>query len=325
MWMVRSGRGAEYIDDFMERSIIAIGWAEAGEIPGGSSRDAVLKHFRGGDADNGNRFQLSASAGQVFRFLTEMKTGDNVVTYDPRSRIYHVGRITSEPRWAPDVIERLPRQRSVKWIRQVNRDDLSSSARNTLGAISTLFAVTEPAAAELLGRETGGGEGGGGGDEQPTYESIRESAYEQIKDRITKLDPDEFERLVAGLLRAMGYKTRVTPKGPDRGVDIVASPDGLGFEPPRVVVECKHRTRSQMGAQDIRSFLGGRHPDDKGLYVSTGGFTKDARYEAERASIPLTLMDFEQLVASIVDHYETFDSEARALLPLGRLYWPISP
>lgn len=47
--------------------------------------------------------------------------------------------------------------------------------------------------------------------------------------------------LVAGLLRAMGYKTRVSPSGPDRGKDIVASPDGFGFESPRIVVEVKHR------------------------------------------------------------------------------------
>ena len=51
-----------------------------------------------------------------------------------------------------------------------------------------------------------------------------------------------------------------------------------------------------MRAQDIRSFLGGRHPQDKGLYVSTGGFTKDAHYEAERANIPLSLMTIDDLV-----------------------------
>ena len=78
-----------------------------------------------------------------------------------------------------------------------------------------------------------------------------------------------------------------------------------------------------MGSQEIRSFLGGRHKDDKGLYVSTGGFTKDARYEAERASIPLSLMDIDELVEAVVDNYEALDNETRQLLPLRRLYWPI--
>lgn len=77
-----------------------------------------------------------------------------------------------------------------------------------------------------------------------------------------------------------------------------------------------------MGSQEIRSFVGGRHKDDKGLYVSTGGFTKDAQYEAERSSIPLTLMDLDEIANAITDHYEHMDAETRALLPLTRIYWP---
>jgi predicted Mrr-cat superfamily restriction endonuclease len=56
---------------------------------------------------------------------------------------------------------------------------------------------------------------------------------------IAALDPREVEHLVAGILRAMGFKTRVSPVGPDRGKDIVASPDGFGFKDPRIVVEVK--------------------------------------------------------------------------------------
>lgn len=86
----------------------------------------------------------------------------------------------------------------------------------------------------------------------------------------------------------MGYKTQVSPAGADRGKDIIASPDGFGFENPRIIVEVKHR-REQMGSQQIRSFIGGRHKDDRGLYVSTGGFTKDARYEADGNAVNLLM------------------------------------
>ena len=158
-------------------------------------------------------------------------------------------------------------------------------------------------------------------DEGEQLDSIKLQSKEFIKDRIIKLDPYEFQDLVAGVLRAMGYKTSVSAPGPDRGVDILASPDGFGFEQPRIVVECKHRSGA-MGSQQIRSFLGGRHKDDKGLYVSTGGFSKDARYEAERANIPVTLMDIDQLVDAVIEHYENMDTESRVLLPLVKLYWP---
>lgn len=63
------------------------------------------------------------------------------------------------------------------------------------------------------------------------------------------------EQLVAAILRAMGYKARVTPKGPDRGVDVIASPDGLGLEEPRIKAEVKHRPKTPIGSQLIRSFL----------------------------------------------------------------------
>ena len=131
------------------------------------------------------------------------------------------------------------------------------------------------------------------------------------------------EQLTAALLRAMDYRTRVTPKGPDRGLDVFASPDGLGFQEPRIKAEVKHRPKTQMGAPEIRSFLGGLRPGDRGLYVSTGGYTKEAKYEAERANTPVTLLDLDELATLIVAHCEKFDLEGRRLVPLVRVYWPV--
>ncbi|WP_062545404.1 restriction endonuclease [Rufibacter tibetensis] len=131
------------------------------------------------------------------------------------------------------------------------------------------------------------------------------------------------QELVSGILKGMGYKTLISPKGADRGKDIIASPDGLGLENPKIMVEVKHRTNTTMGSQEIRSFLGGLRSGDKGLYVSTGGYSKDARYEAERANIPITLIDLEMLVRLIIQHYDNFDSDTRALIPLKKIYWPV--
>jgi restriction system protein len=121
----------------------------------------------------------------------------------------------------------------------------------------------------------------------------------------------------------MGYRTRISPKGPDRGIDVQASPDGLGLEEPRIKAEVKHRPSTSIGARDIRSFLGGLREGDKALYVSTGGFTKEARYEADRANIPITLLDLDELANLTVTYYENFDVEGRALIPLAKVYWPI--
>lgn len=68
-----------------------------------------------------------------------------------------------------------------------------------------------------------------------------DNGIELIKDRVSQLSWEDMECLVAGMLKAMGYCARVTPKGPDGGRDVIASPDALGLESPRIVAEVKHR------------------------------------------------------------------------------------
>lgn len=65
----------------------------------------------------------------------------------------------------------------------------------------------------------------------------QESIQPLIKDRVSQLSWEDMERLAAGMLKAMGYCARVTPKGPDGGCDVIASPDALGLESPRIVAE----------------------------------------------------------------------------------------
>jgi restriction system protein len=271
--------------------------------------------------------KIALCAGQVFRFAFEMQKGDRVLTYDPSRRVYLVGTIEGDYDFSDDLVGDLSNVRRVKWDDEVSRDLLSVSSKNVLGAISTLFTLTGEAA-EDVENALAGTPGPESTDqtaqtteEEDLLKDIQARALEFVKDRVNRLDWDDAQELVAGLLRAMGYKTQISPSGPDRGKDIVASPDGFGFESPRIVVEVKHQ-RQTMGSQDIRCFLGGRHKDDKGLYVSTGGFTKDARYEAERASIPIMLMDVNDLVAALVEHYEDMDADTKGLLRLTKVYWP---
>lgn len=325
-WMVRAGKKGVFFDDFRERGIVAIGWQDMGDLRQFTDRtqmvDAVkaaYPSFRDG--------QSSVAGGQLYRFLQEFEEGDRVVTYDPGSRMYLCGEIAGPYSFMPhEAAEELRNQRAVRWSHDIGRDELSANARFSLGSLATIFSISDEVAAELWKAPKPSVSSSIAADtsEEPPEQDMEQLANEAIKDRIAALGPYEMQDLVAGLLRAMGYKTRVSPPGSDRGKDIVASPDGLGLEDPNIVVEVKHRRNQRIAAPDIRSFLGGRHPRDRGLYVSTGGFSRDAYYEAERANIPITLMDFEDLVEAIQDHYSAFDEETRQLLPLKAIYWPIS-
>ena len=150
-------------------------------------------------------------------------------------------------------------------------------------------------------------------------------SFEFIKDLVYQLTWEESELLVAGVLRAIGYKTRMSSKGGDGGYDIIASPDGLEMTEPIIKAEVKHKTKSKekVGAPDIRNFIGGLRNSTKGIYVSTTGFSKDAIQEADRANFYITLIDLDRLVELITEYYEMLDVDTKALVPLKRIYWPL--
>ena len=324
IWMVRAGRGGAYVDDFIESNFVGIGFASAGDVSSPVNKEEVISKMR---AENPvGKFQMAAS--QILRFYDEFKVGDAVMTYDPGQRLYFIGEIKSDVK---KVEHTLFRAREVEWKGQVARDSLVQSTRNSLGAISTLFTVRGDAAQDVIANTLDLGTDAkptplpvadDSGSESDVFESIEEKANELLEDMIAKLDWEQMQELVAEILQAMDFKTDVSPRGPDRGIDVFASPDGLGLLEPRIFVEVKHRLGSRMGADQIRTFLGGRQPGDRCLYVSTGGFSKEAKYEAERANVPLKLIDLPKLRELVLEHYEAFSPSGLALLPLKKLFWP---
>lgn len=325
LWMVRAGEGGVVIDDFLSKNMVAIGWKKVGDLTKTTDLDEMKSMLRSAYPD-ASANKVNNNAGQIYRFRAEFQKGDYVITYNPSERTYHLGEIISDYKYLRGS-ERFSQVRDVKWIKEVHRDTLSTRTKNSLGSTMTIFKIRDHAVSELLGIsaqhiETEDAESS----EDETLDTLRDDiearAHEFIKDKVDKLDWDELQELVAGILRGMGYRTIVSPAGPDRGKDIVASPDGLGLENPKIKVEVKHRAGS-MGAAQIRNFIGGLRPGDRGLYVSTGGYSREAQYEAERANIPITLIDSDMLVKLIIQHYDHFDPDTRALMPLKKIYWPV--
>lgn len=328
-WMVRAGERGFRFDDFKEKSLVSVGWLGVGEMTTLVNRND-FKNRLTSVFPEWSPYEVGNSAGQLYRFAREIKIGETVITYDTSSRKYLVGTVLSEYEYTEGVIVDQSHIRRVKWIGEVSRDSLSVASRNSLGSTLTIFSISPETVKEMLSLLEGGSTSQPAPQDKEIvneevsslFKDQRLKSLEFIKDKVSALKWDEMQDLVAGLLRAMGYKTRISPSGSDRGKDIVASPDGLGFEDPRIIVEVKHRNAT-MGAPEVRSFLGGRHANDKGLYVSTGGFTREARYEAERAPIPLTLMDLDDFVHSLLEHYEKLDVDMQRLIPLRKIYWPV--
>jgi restriction system protein len=143
-----------------------------------------------------------------------------------------------------------------------------------------------------------------------------------IKQLAQELKGHPFAHFVAQLLNTMGYRTRVSPEGPDGGIDIIAHKDELGFEPPIIKVQVKS-SEGSTGDPVVSQLYGKVDRSEFGLFVTLGTFTPAAKQFA-REKHNLRLIDGEELIALVLQHYDEFDSRYKGLLPLKRVYIPES-
>jgi restriction system protein len=155
-----------------------------------------------------------------------------------------------------------------------------------------------------------------------TIDRAEEQAWTEIEHYLRNMPPFEFQELVASLLRAMGYHVAwIAPPGKDGGIDILAWNDPLGTRPPRIKVQVK-RWGQNIDVNGLRSFMALLGEDDVGLFVTTSGFTKDARDEARlQEKRKVTLVDLERFFDLWVEHYPKLDDAARRRFPLQPIYF----
>jgi restriction system protein len=155
-----------------------------------------------------------------------------------------------------------------------------------------------------------------------TFEEAEESAWSDIERHLRSMGPYDFQNLVAALLRAMGYHVSwIAPPGRDGGIDILAHTDPLGINVPRIKVQVKRRT-DKIAVEGLRSFMAVLGDQDVGLFVSAGGFTREAENEARtQEKRKITLLGLEQLFDLWLEHYAKVDEADRQLLPLKPVHF----
>ena len=158
---------------------------------------------------------------------------------------------------------------------------------------------------------------GQSGTDVDTLDRFEGQARKGIEGKIRKMDPYVFQELVAALLRGMGYYVPyVSPRGPDGGLDVLAyTDDPLGARGARIRVQVKrHETRISPG--DVQQLAGLLAEGEIGVFVSTGGFTRDCERFAHNNPKHIDLIDMERFVDLWRDVYSYLADKDRARLPL---------
>lgn len=323
IWGIHAGRTGEADALFLKHSVIALGWHEMDDLSTlPPDREAFKRQVAKVYPDH-KPGAIPNNAGQLFRFVYEMQTGDLAVYPSKRDRQIHIGKVEGAYTYKTEPDAGFPHQRSVRWIKALPRTRFSQGALYEIGSAMTFFQVksyAEEFRAAIEGRVIAPPVSS---DETVALvaEDIEQTTHDFILKRLAQeLKGHPFAEFVAHLLGTMGYRTRLSPEGPDGGVDIIAHKDELGFEPPIIKVQVKSN-EGNIGDQIVSVLSGKVASGEFGLLVILGTFTAQARH-TERSKSNLRLIDGEELVKLILQHYEQFDSRYKGLFPLKQVYVP---
>lgn len=135
-------------------------------------------------------------------------------------------------------------------------------------------------------------------EEGKTPETADKTWEDELLEKILKLNPSSFEKLCQRILRECGFeKVQVIGRSGDGGLDGFGIFKLGGLLSYNVVFQCKRYT-GNVPSKEIRDFRGamiGRA--DKGLFITTGNFTTEAKKEASRDGAPkIDLVDGSELI-----------------------------
>jgi len=141
---------------------------------------------------------------------------------------------------------------------------------------------------------------------------------QQLRGRLLKMDPTEFEELIGLLLAELGFEeVETTRRSKDGGIDVRGTLVVGGVIRTQMAVQVKRwKTKDHVQAPVVQQVRGSLGTHEQGLIITTSDFSSGARKEADRPNaVPVGLMNGEKLVELLAQHkigvtrqsYDLFD------------------
>lgn len=328
IWLVRAGRSGEREEFALEKGVAVVGWAQMGSMEGVATREELLGRLQERYPESKVN-ALKNWLSQLWPFLKEIEPGDIVAMPLKGRPMVAFGRVKGAYRHDPQAPEESRNQIPVEWFKELPRQGIPQDILYSLGAFMTVCRIYRNDAEKRLTSLLEKGidpavTATGVGDAADASEVVDLEAFsrEQIRAAMyAKFKGHGLSQVVAAVLEAQGYRTHVSPAGPDGGVDVVAGSGPLGFDAPRLAVQVK----SEHGPVDVRVVreLHGVMRDfgaDHGLVVAWGGFKSSVVRESARKYFEIRLWSSDDLVAAVLAHYDQLPADLRAELPLKRIW-----
>lgn len=308
---------------FLEDRLIAIGWPQMGDLSQiEANRDAFKEKYAQTYPD-AKRGSIATGAGMLYRFCYETQVGDYVVFPSKSNREVNIGTVEGDYVYDPSQKEYV-QTRKVNWLKHLPRTAFSQGALYEIGSAMSFFAVRNYADEFMTALDKNFKKNFSSDSEDESVGATAADIIESTKDFILKelsrqLKGYDLENFVADLLRAMGYRTTVSPQGGDSGIDITAYKDEL---PPRILVQVKSQD-GDIKETLIQSLKGAMREGDYGLFVTLSNYTKNAQKYLDSTPI-IRGINGTELVELILKYYEDLSDKYRKMIPLKRVYIPVA-
>lgn len=335
VYLARAGGSGEDENYALDHGVAIIGFTEYPSLANAKDYDAILSIVKAAQPNLKPR-AAGNYAGQLWAFVVAMKEGDLVVLPRKLTAQVALGRVTGPYRYE-NVGSIMRHIRPVEWLRpDVPRSVFGQDLLNSFGAFMTVCNIArndaeKRVAAVLAGKPDPGFTPVPGtvakpetiaGDEDAVEHDLALAAHDQIVAHIqSRFKQHALAQLVDAVLVADGWTTKLSPPGPDGGVDILAGRGPFGLDAPRLCVQVK----SQNSPADVtvyRTLQGSMQSfkAEQGLLVCWGGFNKVVLSEAKQGHFTVRLWDSRDLVEAIYRTYEKLPAEIQAELPLKRVW-----
>lgn len=175
------------------------------------------------DAKKGS---IATGAGMLYRFRYEIQIADYVVFPSKSNREVNIGVVEGEYVYDSTQVEYV-QTRKVKWLKHLPRMAFSQGALYEIGSAMSLFSLKNYADEFISALDKNFKKNYSSDSEDESVGATADDIIESTKDFILKelsrqLKGYDIESFVADLLRAMGYRTTLSPQGGDSGIDIAA-------------------------------------------------------------------------------------------------------
>ena len=322
---------------FIDENRIYLTWDGLSHDLGALKSRAELRALLEGVYSDAPKRRISNHLGQIWTFAHGIASSDWIVLPSKKKPAIHVAKVTGRYTFDPEGNDPFFHYREVEWFAlDVPRTNFDQDLLYSFGAFMAICEVSRNDAERrihsMAGNEWKSSSPVPPDSQEKGPEGAAESSVvlddlaQAARDQLAKLIVARFKghgmaRLVDAVLRARGYTTYLSPQGPDKGIDILAAPEPMGFGEPRVCVQVKSGD-SALDRPTLDQLIGVMQnvQAGHGLLVSWGGFKSSIDREKATQFFRVRLWDQGDLIDEVLTHYDKLDEDIQTELPLKRIW-----